>query len=221
MFPLILNNDKDYLATRISYKLDLRGPSVNVQSACSTGLVVVENAFHALLGYQCDIAIAGVASISVPQRRGYLYQEGAIGSRDGTCRPFDAQASGTVFSDGVGAVALKRLSDALADGDAIYAVIKGAALTNDGARKLGYTAPSVDGQAEAIAMAQAFASVEPESISIHRGARDGDATGRPHRNSCADKGVSRGDEQEEFLRDRFSERQHRPSRCSRRHSWSD
>jgi amino acid adenylation domain-containing protein len=165
LFPVVFNNDKDYLATRVSYKLDLRGPSISLQTACSTGLVVVHNAFHGLLSYQCDVALAGVSAISVPQKRGYVYQEGAIGSRDGRCRPFDADASGTVFSDGVGVVVLKRLVDAIADGDTVYAVIKGSALNNDGARKAGYTAPSVEGQAEAIAMAQALAGIEPETIS--------------------------------------------------------
>ena len=165
LFPVVFNNDKDYLATRVSYKLDLRGPSISLQTACSTGLVVVHNAFHALLSYQCDVALAGVSAISVPQKRGYVYQEGAIGSRDGMCRPFDADASGTVFSDGVGVVVLKRLVDAVADGDTIYAVIKGSALNNDGARKAGYTAPSVEGQAEAIAMAQALAGIDPDTIS--------------------------------------------------------
>lgn len=165
LFPVIFSNDKDYLATRVSYKLDLRGPSVSVQTACSTGLVVVHNAFHALLSYQCDMALAGVSSVSLPQKKGYLFQDGGIGSRDGTCRPFDADASGTVFSDGVGAVVLKRLADAIEDGDTIYAVVKGAAINNDGARKAGYTAPSVDGQAEAIAMAQALAGISPDTIS--------------------------------------------------------
>ncbi len=164
IFPVILNNDKDYLATRASYKLDLRGPSVSLQTACSTGLVVVHHAFHALLSYQCDVALAGVSSVSVPQKRGYVYQEGAIGSRDGRCRPFDAEASGTVFSDGVGVVVLKRLADAIADGDTVYAVIKGSAINNDGSRKAGFSAPSIDGQAEAIAMAQALAGVPPETV---------------------------------------------------------
>ena len=165
VFPVVLNNDKDYLATRLSYKLDLRGPSITLQTACSTGLVVVHNAFHGLLSYQCDVALAGVSSICVPQKRGYVFQEGAIGSRDGRCRPFDADASGTVFSDGVGVIVLKRLADAIADGDTIYAVIKGSALNNDGARKAGFSAPSVDGQAEAIAMAQALAGVSADTIS--------------------------------------------------------
>lgn len=165
VFPVVLNNDKDYVATRVSYKFDLRGPSITLQTACSTGLVVVHNAFHGLLSYQCDVALAGVSSILIPQKRGYVYQEGAIGSRDGRCRPFDAEASGTVFSDGVGVVVLKRLADAIADGDTIYAVIKGSALNNDGARKAGFTAPSVDGQAEAIMMAQALADIPPDTIS--------------------------------------------------------
>ncbi|HZI31264.1 MAG TPA: polyketide synthase, partial [Candidatus Binatia bacterium] len=161
---LMLGNDKDYLPTRVSYKLNLRGPSLNIQTACSTSLVAVCVACQNLLNYECDMALAGAVSIAFPQKRGYLFQEGGIASPDGHCRVFDAKAAGTVAGEGVGIVALKRLGDALADGDTIYAVIKGFAINNDGANKIGYTAPSVDGQSEVIATAQAMAGFSPESI---------------------------------------------------------
>jgi amino acid adenylation domain-containing protein len=160
----MLGGDKDFLATRVSYKLDLRGPSFTVQTACSTSLVAVHLACRALLGHECEVALAGGVSATVPQTTGYFYQEGGIGSPDGHCRAFDAQAQGTVAGSGVGMVVLKRLSDALAAGDSIRAVIRGTAINNDGSLKVGYTAPSVDGQAAAIAAAQAVAGVSPDDI---------------------------------------------------------
>ena len=160
-----LGNAQDFLATRVSYKLNLRGPSMTVQTACSTSLVAVAQACNALLGYQTDMALAGGVSISFPQRRAYAYQEGGMASADGHTRTFDADAAGTVFSSGAGIVVLKRLSDAQADGDHIVAVIKGAAVNNDGSGKVSYTAPSIGGQAKAIQMAQALADVRPETIS--------------------------------------------------------
>ncbi|HEX6292480.1 MAG TPA: amino acid adenylation domain-containing protein [Herpetosiphonaceae bacterium] len=163
-FQSMIGNDKDYLTTRVSYKLDLKGPAVTVQTACSTSLVAVCLACQSLLQYQCDMALAGGSSIGVPQRGGYLYQEGGIGSPDGHCRAFDAAARGTVGGDGVGVVVLKRLEDALADGDTIHGVITGFAINNDGAIKAGYTAPSVEGQAQVIEAAQAMADVDPETI---------------------------------------------------------
>jgi acyl transferase domain-containing protein len=156
-------NDKDFLASLVAYKLNLRGPSINVQTACATSLVAVAQACQGLLNYQCDLALAGGVSIGVPQRAGYLAQEGVF-SPDGRCRAFDAAAQGTVGGNGGGAVVLKRLEDALAEGDQIYAVIKGSAINNDGALKVGYTAPSLEGQFEAIAMAQAVAGVDPATI---------------------------------------------------------
>jgi acyl transferase domain-containing protein/thioesterase domain-containing protein len=174
-----LGNDKDYLPTRVSYKLNLRGPSVNVQTACSTSLVAVQMAYQSLLNYQCDIALAGGVSIAVPQREGYSYREGGVGSRDGHCRAFDASADGTIGGSGVGIVVLKRLADALADGDCIHAVIRGAGINNDGSLKVGYTAPSVDGQAEVIAMAQSVADVNPESIGYIEAHGTGTALGDP------------------------------------------
>ena len=158
-------NDKDVLATRVSYELDLHGPSISVQTACSTSLVAVHLACQSLLNQECDMALAGGSTIEFPHGRGYLYREGEILSRDGHCRSFDAESSGTVFSSGAGIVVLRRLEDALADGDTIHAVILGSAINNDGARKAGYLAPSVDGQAEAIAEALGVAGVEPADIS--------------------------------------------------------
>src|SRR5581483_211877 len=158
-------NEKDFLTTRLSYKLNLRGPALNIQTACSSSLVAVCVACQNLLTHQCDIALAGGASITVPQTRGYFYQDGGMTSHDGNCRPFDARASGTVFSSGAGVVVLKRLADALADGDRIYATIRGHALNNDGSKKVSFAAPGVEGQAEVIALAQAVADVSPETIS--------------------------------------------------------
>jgi acyl transferase domain-containing protein/acyl carrier protein len=163
-FQTLIENDKDYLTTRVSYKMNLKGPSVAIQTACSTSLVAVHLACQSLLSYQCDIALAGGASVGVPQKAGYLYQEGGILSPDGHCRAFDASAQGIVGGNGVGVVALKRLQDAIADGDCIYSVITGSAINNDGSLKVGYTAPSVDGQTEVIAMAQAIAGIEPETV---------------------------------------------------------
>ncbi len=163
-YQLMLGNDKDFLCTRASYKLDLRGPSMTVQTACSTSLVAVEMACRALRNAECDMALAGGVSVNFPLRSGYLYQDGMILSPDGHCRPFDVAAAGTRPGAGAGLVVLKRLADALADCDTIHAVIRGAAVNNDGADKIGYTAPSVDGQIEAIATAQALAGVDARTI---------------------------------------------------------
>jgi acyl transferase domain-containing protein len=157
-------NDKDFLATRVSYHLDLRGPSVNVQTACSTSLVAVHMACQSLLSGECDLALAGGATVDVPQGIGYLYREEEVRSPDGHCRSMDAEAGGTVFGSGCGVVVLRRLADALADGDEIRAVIRGSAVNNDGAGKAGYLAPSVDGHAEAVAEAIAVADVPAETI---------------------------------------------------------
>jgi iturin family lipopeptide synthetase A len=173
------SNDRDFLATRIAYKLNLKGPAMTVQTACSTSLVAVAQACQALWSYSTDMALAGGVSISFPQRRGYVYQEGAIASADGHTRTFDAAAQGTVFSSGAGVVLLKRLEDALADGDPIVAVIKGTAINNDGAGKVSFTAPSVDGQAEVVQMAQALAGVHPESVSYIEAHGTGTPLGDP------------------------------------------
>jgi acyl transferase domain-containing protein len=164
-FQTIVANDRDFLATRVSYKLNLRGPSVVVQSACSTSLVAVHLACQSLLNGECDMALAGGVSVKVPHRIGYHYQESGIRSPDGHCRPFDAEAAGTVGGSGVGLVLLKRLPDALAEHDQIQALIKGSAINNDGSLKVGYTAPSVSGQAEVIGEALAVAGVEAQTIS--------------------------------------------------------
>lgn len=163
-FPTLIGNDKDYLSTHVSYKLNLHGPSLSIQTACSTSLVAIHTACQSLLNGECDIAIAGGVAISVPQQTGYFYQEGAYFSPDGSCRSFSADARGTVFGSGAGVVVLKRLEDALLEGDCIDAVIKGSAINNDGAAKVGFTAPSVEGQARAISEALAIAEVSLESI---------------------------------------------------------
>ena len=174
-----LANSPDYLATRVSYKLDLRGPSLNVQTGCSLSLVAVCQAFDSLQSYQCDLAIAGGAFVQCPLDTGYLFQEGEIFSPDGHCRPFDENAAGTVFSDGGGFVVLKRLEEAIRDGDHIYAVVRGAALNNDGSDKVSFTAPSVSGQAAVISQAHANAGVEAEAIAYHEAHGTGTRLGDP------------------------------------------
>jgi acyl transferase domain-containing protein len=178
-FQALIGNEKDHLATLASYKLNLKGPAVSVQTTCSTSLVAVNLACQSLLWYQCDAALAGGVSIRVPQKTGYLYKEGGITSPDGLCRTFDAGAKGIVGGDGVGVVVLKRLADALADGDFIHAVIKGSAINNDGSAKAAYTAPGVDGQAEVIAEALAAARVEPETVTYVEAHGTGTALGDP------------------------------------------
>ncbi|HEX3045791.1 MAG TPA: amino acid adenylation domain-containing protein [Bacillota bacterium] len=164
-FALALQNNKDLMSTHLSYKFDLKGPSFTNASACSTSLVSIHLACQGLLSGDCDLALAGGVAIALPDKTGYLYQEGMILSRDGHCRAFDAQATGMVYGNGVGIVVLKRIEDAIRDCDHIYAVIKGSAVNNDGKRKIGYTAPSINGQAEVIRNSHQMAEVEPESIS--------------------------------------------------------
>jgi phthiocerol/phenolphthiocerol synthesis type-I polyketide synthase E len=178
-FQLLISSDKDYLTTRVSYKLGLSGPSITVQTACSTSLVAVHLACQSLLSGECDMALAGGVSVTVPQKSGYIYQEGSFLSPDGHCRAFDAEARGTVGGDGVGVVVLKRLEDALADGDTIHAVVKGSAVNNDAAMKAGYTAPSVSAQARVIAEAQAMARVGADTISYVETHGTGTALGDP------------------------------------------
>ena len=163
-YALMLANDKDFLATRVAYLLGLTGPACTVQTACSTGLVAVHLACQSLLSGECGMAIAGAASLRVPQDAGYLYQAGMILSPDGHCRPFDAEAQGTIGGSGVGIVVLRRLADAMRDGDVIHAVIKGTAVNNDGNDKVGYTAPSVSGQQSVIADALTVAGLTPSQI---------------------------------------------------------
>nr|AEU11005.1 NpnA [Nostoc sp. 152] len=161
---LMVANDKDYLTTRISYKLNLTGPSVNVQTACSTSLVAIHMACANLLSGESDMVLAGGVSINAPQKVGHLYQEGMIVTPDGHCRAFDAQAQGTIFGSGVGLVVLKRLQDAIADQDHIYAVVKGSATNNDGGTKVGYMAPNGDGQTAVVTEAMTMAGVDAETI---------------------------------------------------------
>jgi len=156
--------EKDHLASTVSYRLNLRGPSFNIQTACSTSLAAVHAAARAVMTYECDMALAGGVNVSAPLRSGYLYEPGGIASADGHCRSFDANGSGSVVGDGVGVVLLKRLEDAIAARDTIYAVIRGSAVNNDGRRKVGFTAPAIEGQAEAISMALAAAGANCESI---------------------------------------------------------
>lgn len=178
-FATMLASEKDYVATRIAHRLNLNGPAVSIHTACSTGLVAVAQAWHALTDGQCDVALAGGATVVVPQESGYLHVEGGMESADGHCRPFDAAASGTVFSSGGAVVVLKRLEDALADGDTIHAVIRGVGLNNDGGDKASFTAPSANGQAAAIRMALDHAQVSARSIGYVEAHGTGTALGDP------------------------------------------
>jgi phthiocerol/phenolphthiocerol synthesis type-I polyketide synthase E len=171
--------ENDYLTTHVSYRMRLRGPSMNIQSACSTSLVAVHVATQALLNGECDMALAGGVSIGVPSRRGYLYDEGHIVSPDGHCRAFDADAQGTVEGEGVGAVVLKRLDRALEDGDNVLAVILATAVNNDGEFKASFLAPGVNGQAEVITEAQAVAGVTPDTITYVEAHGTGTPLGDP------------------------------------------
>ncbi|MCG6118298.1 MAG: SDR family NAD(P)-dependent oxidoreductase [Aquimonas sp.] len=182
-----LSNDKDFLSTRVSYQLDLRGPSLNVQTACSTSLVAIHLACQSLLSGECDMALAGGSTIEVPQGQGYLYREEEVRSPDGRCRAFDADSAGTVFGSGCGIVVLRRLGDALRDGDCIHAVIRGTAINNDGAGKAGYLAPSVDGQVDAMVSALTIAGVEADSIGYVEAHGTGTRLGDPieHSALCA------------------------------------
>ncbi|MFP2925792.1 beta-ketoacyl synthase N-terminal-like domain-containing protein [Pyxidicoccus sp. 3LG] len=178
-FQVLISNDKDLLPTRVSYKLNLRGPSVNVQTACSTSLVAIHLACQSILNGECDVALAGGASIRVPHKNGYLYEDGMTFSSDGHCRAFDATASGTVGANGVGVVVLKLLSQALADGDRVAAVIKGSAINNDGSAKAGFTAPGVTGQQAVIQEAHAVAGVPVGSITYVEAHGTGTSLGDP------------------------------------------
>lgn len=163
-FELLTLNDKDFLTTKVSYKLNLKGPSINIQTACSTSLVAIHQAKESLLRGECKLAVAGGISITYPQKEGYLWYSGMIFSKDGHCRPFSADANGTISGNGSGVVVLKRLSDAKREGDTIVAVIKGSAVNNDGIQKVGYTAPSIAGQKTVIQSALKDAALAPEQI---------------------------------------------------------
>ena len=178
-YQIMISNDKDFLATRIAYKLNLEGPGITVQTACSSSLVAVHLACQSLMNGECDMALAGGVSIRLPQKSGYLYQEGMILSPDGHCRAFDEAAKGTVGGNGAGVVILKPLEAAVADGDDIRAVIRGSAVNNDGALKIGYTAPRIDGQAGVIEEAQRKAEIAPETISYIEAHGTGTPLGDP------------------------------------------
>jgi len=178
-FQMAISNDKDYLPTRVSYKLNLRGPSIAVQTACSTSLVAVHVACQSLLNGECDMALAGGTTVQLPQKAGYHYKAGGINSPDGHCRAFDSKAQGTLSGNGVGVVVLKRLGQALSDGDHIEAIIKGSAINNDGAYKVGFTSPAIDGQAEVITEALSVAGVDPETITYVEAHGTGTQLGDP------------------------------------------
>jgi acyl transferase domain-containing protein len=198
----LVANDKDYLTTRVSYRLNLRGPSVTVGTACSTSAVAVALACEALQAQSCDVVLAGGSCITVPHERGYAHGDGSDAvSLDGHCRAFDAAATGTAPSSGVGVVVLKRLVDALADGDAIYAVIRGYAVGNDGNDKVGYAAPSVNGHAETVAEALEFASVSARDIGYVEAHGTGTPMGDPIEIAAL---------RPRLLRDRLHQKQHRP-----------
>ncbi|WP_340147240.1 type I polyketide synthase [Ruminiclostridium josui] len=163
-FKIMIANGQDFLATKVSYKMNLMGPSVNVNTLCSSSMVAVHYACQSLNNFECDIAMAGGVSFQVSRNEAFFYQEGGIGSADGHCRAFDSKANGTVSGSGLGILALKRLEDAIADGDYIHAIIKGTGINNDGSSKNSYTAPNVDGQAECIAEAIEMSGVNPETI---------------------------------------------------------
>ena len=176
---ILISNDKDHLPTHLSYKLNLKGPSINVNTACSSSLVAVHLARMSLLLGECDMAIAGGASVMVPHKAGYMYVEDSILSRDGHCRAFDEDGSGTLWGSGCGVVLLKRLEDALRDNDNIRAIIRGSAINNDGNEKVGYTAPSVEGQSEVVIQALASADLEPRDISYIEAHGTGTKLGDP------------------------------------------
>ena len=178
-FQSALGNDKDFMPTRVSYKLDLRGPSVSVQTGCSTSLVAVHMASQALINGECDVALAGGATVNALQELGYRYEEGGVLSPDGHCRAFADNAAGAVPASGAGVVVLKRLDSALADGDVIHAVIRGTAINNDGSRKVGFTAPSIEGQADAVAEALSVADVDPATVTYVEAHGTGTRIGDP------------------------------------------
>lgn len=178
-YTTLTGNDNAFLTTKVAYKLGLRGPAVNVQTACSTSLVAIGQAYQNLISGMCDMTLAGGVSITFPQKRGYFFVDGSIGSVDGHCKPFDAEATGTVFSHGAGIIVMKRLDDAIADGDSIYAVIKSVALNNDGSGKAGYMTPSVEGQSEVILKAHQLAGVNADTIKYVESHGTGTPVGDP------------------------------------------
>ncbi len=191
-------NDRDFLPTGISYKLNLQGPSVAVQTACSTSLVAAHMACQSLLSGECDMALAGGVTINIPHRHGYFYRENEVHSPDGHCRAFDARSAGTVITSGVGVVLLRRLDEALADGDTVHAVIRGSAINNDGARKVGYLAPSVDGHAAVVAEALALAGLSANDISYLETHGTGTSVGDPIEIAALTEAFRRGTDRKQF-----------------------
>jgi len=177
--PTLIVNDKDFLSTRISYKLNLKGPSITIQTACSTSLVAIHLACQSLLSEETDVALAGAVSVRVPHKAGYFYDGGGVVSPDGRVSAFDAKANGTVFGSGGGVIVLKRLADAISNGDNIYAIIKGSAVNNDGSEKAGYTAPSVNSQADVVVEALANAGVDADGITYVEAHGSGTPVGDP------------------------------------------
>ncbi|MEM9290675.1 MAG: SDR family NAD(P)-dependent oxidoreductase [Acidobacteriota bacterium] len=197
-FQVFITSDKDFMPTRVAYKLDLKGPAVLVQTSCSTSLVATHLASLSLQNYECDVALAGGVTVKVPQDVGYHYLDGGLASPDGRCRPFDAKAAGTIFGSGAGVVVLKRLSDAIEDGDRIRAVLRGSAINNDGSSKVSYTAPSVEGQARVVADAQAVAGVEPDTVGYIETHGTGTSLGDPIEVAALTKVFSESTEDKEF-----------------------
>jgi acyl transferase domain-containing protein/acyl carrier protein len=195
---VLIGNEKDYLTTHTSYKLNLRGPSFSVQTACSTSLVAISLACQALLNEQCDMALAGGVCVRVPQKAGYVSEAGGIFSPDGHCRVFDSRAAGIVFGNGVGIVVLKQLKDALTARDPIYAVVRGSAVNNDGCFKASYTAPGLDGQADVITKAHAIAGVRPETITYVETHGTGTSIGDPIEVAALTKAFRRGTAKKNF-----------------------
>jgi len=191
-------NSADSLASTLAYKFNFKGPSITLQTFCSTSLVAVHLACQSLLNYECDTALAGGVAISVPHGTGYLYQEGGITSPDGECRTFDARGQGSVMSNGAGIVVLKRLDQALEDGDSVYAVIRGSATNNDGMTRVGYTAPGLDGQAEVIAEALAHADIDAETISYLEAHGTATALGDSIELAASIKAFRKGTQQQQF-----------------------
>ena len=178
-YPLLLATEREYAITRVAYKVGLQGPAISVHTACSTSAVAVHLAVQSLLAGESDMALAGGARIRVPATGGYVYQEDGIPSPDGHCRAFDAEARGTVIASGVAIVVLKRLSDAMRDGDTVYANIRGSAVNNDGSAKIGYTAPSINGQVKVIEEALAVAGVSADTIGMVEAHGTGTSLGDP------------------------------------------
>ena len=213
MFNLVLLNDKDYLATRVSHQFNLRGPSLSVQTACSSSLVAVHLACQSLLSGECDMVLAGAASIRVPHHVGYTYEPGAMVSASGHCRPFDVRSDGTIFGSGVAAVILKPLQAALDDGDRIHAVIRGSAINNDGSVKMTYAAPALAGQAEVIAEAHAVAGVDASTIGFVETHGTGTPLGDPIEVEALRQAFEVSEPTGPARGAGFGEVEHRPSGC--------